>query len=290
MNKKLIAIILLILLVMIFIIFNLNEKTTEKEVAESQDSSSREVVFTRLGQKKKPEEKPKPEEVAPVKVVETRSFEEIQTNLEESTQKCRGSIDQLLPGEDKTEELPDDPEVLEKVLASYLDSDYGKQVFSINSFIAGKQIPKKELENFITKQEENQQCYPFVEQEILLKMLDEITEDDADPNLKDKYKTIVLDYICKAVDHPQSLFHMASYLNIIQVFSENNLVDNRFQFELERLRGEIMTTVRDTDEDLIKSLRESEMTNFVEVHKRRFESTDKIKTELSSICKEMKQD
>jgi hypothetical protein len=216
-------------------------------------------------------------------------FDNLQTQLKQNTQACRNSIDKLLPGEEKTEELPDDPKLLKEVLQTYVNSSYSQEVFNLNQALAIKTPSSGKIRKFIDNQEDNTQCYPFVEQEVLLKMLDDITDSEEKKENLEQYRDVIVDYLTTASNHPQSLFHLASYVNIVKVLSENQLVDSRHQYELERLRGDIMNTVKETDEELIKSLRGQDMSIFVDIHKKRFESSEKIKREFNQIMTEIKE-
>ncbi len=219
---------------------------------------------------------------------EEPSFEQVKEKLKVSTKKCREMINQYLPGEEKTEDIPDDPNKLRQILKAYIESQYSQDIYQLNEALTKDGIDQESLKGFINNQEEDEQCYPFVEQEVLLKILDELTEEGLEQETKREYRDIVLDYLKEALNFPQSLFHLASYLNIVQVMAQKNLIESRVQFDVERLRSDVMRTVRDTDEELIKSLRDEEMTQFVDTHRRRFEATNKIKQEFRLLYRDIR--
>ena len=289
-KKSKILLLISVILLAIYWFWPKNENQENDEIVK-ENQEARDLVFKSLVSNKEKKIMHQPSEIDTTTPMEQRDqeFEEIKQSLKTSTTKCRAQIESLLPGEEKTEELPSDPALLKKILLTYLDSNYSKEIFKLNSFIAKKTPSENKLKNFVESQEDSEQCYPFVEQEVLLKMLDDLTEDEVSASLKDEYQKVMLDYIEKASVNPQSLFHMASYVNILQAFAENNLIENRYQFELERLKNELMGTVRDTDEDLIKSLRNDELSAFVDIHRRRFDSSEKLKSEFTQLIQEIKE-
>jgi hypothetical protein len=287
MNKKHLYWILPTVTILIIIIFSMGgDDDSIDEVAEIENSAQ--VTVSKIPKKIIDEAEDEVEDSAldAAPVVNSTPLDSLKSNVQKAKSECQQGIDKLIPGKEKTEHLPDDPQQLFSILKVYIDSGYNDSIYKLNSHIASDLKEPEKLKNYLDEQAKSDQCYPFVEQEILLKILDYVTEEQRNPSEIGEYRKVILEYLDMATNSPQSLFHLASYINIFQVLAENNIIENHFFYEAERLKNDVMGTVKQTDDEIIRALRENEMSSFVEVHQRRFETTSKVKGEFNQLIKE----
>ncbi|MBL7664083.1 MAG: hypothetical protein JNM93_03030 [Bacteriovoracaceae bacterium] len=216
---------------------------------------------------------------------EKRTFNQVKAVLEESIMGCRTVINENFPGEDKDVELPTDLDKLTDVFNVY--QGMNDKLATFNTTMVETDFDRTEISEYLKDQNEDKQCYPYIEQELMMEALDALTDEELEAPRKKKLLKIFVHHLTASAIRPQSVFHMASYLNMMQVLGENNLVPNHITPELERMKTEIMQVVSETDERLLRSAQESDVDVYLEVQRKRQDVLQKTSEEFANNVREV---